>query len=99
MQFTITPEAVRAYKKYANFQDGECYRLYVRTGGPGTGGLFYAVEKYLPEEVGSHDATFEVEGIRFFIREGDAWYFDGGTITHNKYLGEYGFEFYNPSLT
>lgn len=98
MEFTITPETVRAYKKYADFQDGECYRLYVRTAGPGTGGLFYAIEKSSPDEAAEGDAMFEVEGIRFFIRTSDAWYFDGGSITYNKYLGEYGFEFYNPAL-
>ncbi|AMA73749.1 MULTISPECIES: iron-sulfur cluster biosynthesis family protein [Aneurinibacillus] len=98
MNFTITPEAVQAYKKYAGFREGDCYRLYVRTGGPGAGGLFYAIEKSSQNEMKAGDAVFEVGGIRFFIRASDAWYFEGGTLSHNKYLGEYGFEFHNPLL-
>jgi len=98
VNFTIMPEAVQAYKKYADFREGECYRFYVRTGGPGTGGLFYAVEKSSQDEIGTDDVLFEVEGICFWIRGSDAWYFDGGTLSYNKYLGEYGFEFCNPSL-
>jgi iron-sulfur cluster assembly protein len=98
IDITITPEAVQAYKKYAEFQEGEYYRLYVRTSGPGTGGLFYAVEKTQLDEVKEGDAVCKVEGIYFVIRPNDAWYFDGGTLSYNKYLGEYGFEFHNPNV-
>ncbi|WP_047155393.1 iron-sulfur cluster biosynthesis family protein [Aneurinibacillus tyrosinisolvens] len=96
--FTLTPEAAQAYKKYAGFNEGEIYRLYTRTSGPGTGGLFYALEKSGQDEVQEEDAVFQVEGICFFIRPADFWYFNGGTLSHDRYMGEYGFEFRNPLL-
>lgn len=95
IQVTIPPDFARAYQRYAGFSPGETYRLYVRTGGPGTGGLFYAIEKDV-EYPG--DAVWEVEGMRFVIRPSDFWYFDGGEFSHNPLLGEFGFQFHNPAL-
>ncbi|WP_232697708.1 iron-sulfur cluster biosynthesis family protein [Brevibacillus daliensis] len=95
LQLTITPEFSLAYQKYAGFKPGETIRLYVRTAGPGTGGLFYAVDK---DDRHKDDAFFDVEGIRFVIRPTDFWYFDGGTLSYDEVLGEYGFMFHNPGI-
>jgi iron-sulfur cluster assembly protein len=95
IQLRIQPEFALAYQRYAGFQPGDVLRLYVRTGGPGTGGLFYAIEK---DEELDGDAAFEVEGLRFVIRPADFWYFDGGELSYNKLYGEYGFQFFNPRL-
>jgi iron-sulfur cluster assembly protein len=94
----IHPEVVHAYRKYADFKDGDVYRLYVRTAGPGTGGLFYAIDKSRQEDITDEDVVFAVEGITFYIMPGDFWYFNGGTLSYNRLLGEYGFEFKNPGL-
>jgi len=95
IQLEIQPAFARAYQTYADFRPGDTLRLYARTGGPGTGGLFFAIEK---DEVLPGDAVFEVEGLRFTIRPGDFWYFDGGVLRYDERLGEYGFSFYNPRL-
>lgn len=95
IQLHIDPEFSLAYQKYADFQPGDTLRLYVRTGGPGTGGLFYAIEK---DEAQAGDAVFEVEGLRFVVRPTDFWYFDGAQLSYNKLYGEYGFQFSNPRL-
>ncbi|MED4908956.1 (Fe-S)-binding protein [Brevibacillus centrosporus] len=91
----IEPAFALAYKRYAEFKAGDILRLYVRTSGPGTGGLFYAIEK---DTVMTDDAIFDVEGLRFVIRPTDFWYFDGGQFTYNPAFGEYGFAFSNPRL-
>ncbi|GED67835.1 hypothetical protein BRE01_15370 [Brevibacillus reuszeri] len=85
----------KAYQRYAGFLPGDTLRLYVRTSGPGTGGLFYAIEK---DEAMTGDAVFEVEGLTFVIRPTDFWYFDGGSLAYNPTYGEYGFTFSNPRL-
>ncbi|MBO8164561.1 MAG: iron-sulfur cluster biosynthesis family protein [Brevibacillus sp.] len=95
IQLTIEPEVALAYQRYAGFHPGDTLRLYVRTGGPGTGGLFYAIER---DRQQPDDAVFEVEGLRFVIRPGDFWYFDGGTLRYDKRYGEFGFQFENPNL-
>ncbi|TPG91687.1 (Fe-S)-binding protein [Brevibacillus laterosporus] len=95
IQLKITPEFSLAYQKYAGFTPGETIRLYVRTSGPGTGGLFYAVEK---DQYEADDALYEVAGLRFVIRPSDFWYFDGGALSYDEQLGEYGFMFTNPGL-
>ncbi|MDF2682117.1 MAG: hypothetical protein K0R47_3307 [Brevibacillus sp.] len=92
---TIEPAFALAYQRYAAFEPGDVLRLYVRTSGPGTGGLFYAIEK---DEVMQDDAVFESEGLRFVIRPTDFWYFDGGQLSYNPSYGEYGFSFSNPRL-
>lgn len=91
----IEPAFALAYQRYAGFVKGDTLRLYVRTSGPGTGGLFYAIEK---DERLPDDAVFEVEGLRFVIRPSDFWYFDGGQLLYNPQYGEYGFSFANPRL-
>ncbi|WP_421617025.1 iron-sulfur cluster biosynthesis family protein [Brevibacillus sp. TJ4] len=91
----IEPAFSLAYQRYAGFSPGDTLRLYVRTSGPGTGGLFYAIEK---DEQMEDDALFEVEGLRFVIRPGDFWYFHGGKLHYNPQYGEYGFSFTNPLL-
>ena len=95
---TIMPEVVEAYKKYAGFVEGDWYRLFVRTAGPGTGGLFYALEKGDAQEANEEDTVITIGGVTFFIKPGDAWYFDGGTLSYNDKLGEFGFTFENHSL-
>ncbi len=95
IQLHIQPEFARAYQRYADFRPGDTLRLYVRTGGPGTGGLFYAIEK---DEMLADDAVFEVEGMRFVIRPADFWYFDGAELSYDPLYGEYGFHFRNPRL-
>ncbi|MGO0059190.1 iron-sulfur cluster biosynthesis family protein [Brevibacillus fluminis] len=95
IELRIQPEFALAYQRYADFRPGDTLRLYVRTGGPGTGGLFYAIEK---DEQLANDAAFEVEGMTFVIRPQDFWYFDGGALTYDKRYGEYGFFFSNPRL-
>jgi len=95
IEVNIQPAFAKAYQRYAGFLPGDTLRLYARTGGPGTGGLFFAIEK---DEEAEGDAVFEVEGMRFIIRPGDFWYFDGATLDHNPILGEYGFQFSNPRL-
>ena len=84
-----------AYQRYAGFLPGDTLRLYVRTSGPGTGGMFYAIEK---DEEMTDDAVFVVEGLRFVIRPSDFWYFDGGELRYDPVYGEYGFSFSNPRL-
>ncbi|MFD2369109.1 iron-sulfur cluster biosynthesis family protein [Brevibacillus sp. GCM10020057] len=91
----IEPAFALAYRRYAEFQPGDVLRLYVRTSGPGTGGMFYAIEK---DALAEGDAVFDVEGLRFVIRPTDFWYFDGGHLTYNPAFGEYGFSFSNPRL-
>lgn len=95
IQLVIDPAFSAAYQRYAGFVPGDTLRLYVRTSGPGTGGLFYAIEK---DEYMAEDAIFEVEGLRFVIRPSDFWYFDGGELHYNPLYGEYGFSFSNPRL-
>lgn len=95
VQLRIQPQFALAYQRYAGFKPGDTLRLYVRTSGPGTGGLFYGIEK---DEKMSEDAEFEVEGLRFVIRPADFWYFDGGELSYDKRFGEYGFSFHNPQL-
>ncbi|MFY0543840.1 iron-sulfur cluster biosynthesis family protein [Brevibacillus sp. H7] len=95
IQLRIHPEFARAYQRYADFRPGDTLRLYARTGGPGTGGLFYAIEK---DEVLPGDAVFEVEGLRFVVRPGDFWYFDGAELNYDPLYGEYGFSFRNTRL-
>lgn len=95
IELRIQPEFAQAYQRYADFRPGDTLRLYVRTGGPGTGGLFYAIEK---DEAMTDDAVFEVEGMLFVIRPHDFWYFDGGELTYDKRYGEYGFSFHNPLI-
>lgn len=92
---TIEPAFALAYQRYAGFGPGDVLRLYVRTSGPGTGGLFYAIEK---DVVMRDDAVFDREGLRFVIRPADFWYFDGGRLSYNPSYGEYGFFFSNPRL-
>ncbi|RNB60279.1 (Fe-S)-binding protein [Brevibacillus gelatini] len=91
----IEPAFSLAYQRYAEFRPGDTLRLYVRTSGPGTGGLFYAIEK---DEAMPGDAVFEVEGLRFVIRPADFWFFDGGKLAFDPAYGEYGFRFSNPRL-
>ncbi|WNC15737.1 (Fe-S)-binding protein [Brevibacillus brevis] len=91
----IEPAFAQAYMRYAGFEPGDILRLYVRTSGPGTGGLFYAIEK---DEVMRDDAVFEVEGLRFVVRPTDFWYFDGGHLRYEAAYGEYGFFYSNPRL-
>ncbi|MGG3882646.1 (Fe-S)-binding protein [Brevibacillus panacihumi] len=95
IRLVIEPAFSLAYQRYAGFAPGETLRLYARTSGPGTGGLFYAIEK---DEYMAEDAIFEVEGLRFVIRPSDFWFFDGGTLRYNPLYGEYGFSFFNPRL-
>lgn len=95
IKLEIEPAFSTAYQRYAGFLPGDTLRLYVRTSGPGTGGLFYAIEK---DEYMADDAVFEVEGLRFVIRPSDFWYFDGGELRYNSLYGEYGFSFSNPRL-
>ena len=92
---TIEPEFSLAYQRYAGYTPGDTLRLYVRTSGPGTGGLFFAIQK---DEQMEGDAVFDVEGLRFVIRPGDFWFFDGGRLRFNPQFGEYGFSFSNPRL-
>jgi iron-sulfur cluster assembly protein len=95
IKLVIEPAFASAYQRYADFLPGDTLRLYVRTSGPGTGGLFYAIEK---DQYMAEDALFEVEGLRFVIRPTDFWYFDGGELRYNPQYGEYGFSFFNPRL-
>lgn len=95
IELQIQSEFALAYQRYADFRPGDTLRLYVRTGGPGTGGLFYAIEK---DEQFADDAVFEVEGMIFVIRPQDFWYFHGGKLTYDKRYGEYGFFFANPLI-
>ncbi|GAA4726997.1 iron-sulfur cluster biosynthesis family protein [Brevibacillus fulvus] len=95
IQLQIDPEFALAYQRYADFKPGDKLRLYVRTGGPGSGGLQFAIQK---DEIDPDDAVFEVAGLRFLIRPADFWYFDGAKLTYNPVYGEYGFEYANPRL-
>ncbi|UFJ41188.1 (Fe-S)-binding protein [Brevibacillus humidisoli] len=95
LQLMIEPAFSLAYQRYAGYRPGETLRLYVRTGGPGTGGLFYAIEK---DQQLPGDALFEVEGLRFVIRPADFWYFNGGTLRYDQRYGDFGFQFSNPGL-
>ncbi len=95
IQLRIDPAFSLAYQRYAGFRPGDTLRLYVRTSGPGTGGLFYAIER---DQATESDAVFTVEGLQFVIRPGDFWYFDGGELTYDKRFGENGFQFRNPIL-
>ncbi|WP_139492377.1 iron-sulfur cluster biosynthesis family protein [Brevibacillus dissolubilis] len=95
LSLTIHPEFAKAYRKYAGYQSGESFRLYVRTGGPGTGGLYYAIERDMAE---SEDAVYEVDGIIFFVRPADFWYFDGAELSYDNLLGEFGFTYQNPNI-
>lgn len=91
----IQPAFAIAYQQYADFRPGDILRLYARTGGPGTGGLFFAIEK---DQILAEDAVFQVEGLTFTIRPGDFWYFEGGLLGYDERYGEYGFYFHNPRL-
>ncbi|NGQ96638.1 iron-sulfur cluster biosynthesis family protein [Brevibacillus sp. SYP-B805] len=95
IQLEIQPAFALAYLRMAAFRQGDVLRLYVRTGGPGTGGLFFALEK---DEMLPGDAVYHVEGLTFVIRPGDFWYFDGGRLGYDERFGEYGFFFENPRL-
>ncbi|GGI99298.1 hypothetical protein GCM10010885_05860 [Alicyclobacillus cellulosilyticus] len=80
MHIDVSPRAVSWMREELNVRPGDWVRIYVRYGGspqfqPGFS-LGLAVEP--PADVGS---CTEQDGIRFYIRHSDLWYFDGHDLT------------------
>ncbi|MFC5711824.1 iron-sulfur cluster biosynthesis family protein [Thalassorhabdus alkalitolerans] len=93
MDFTISSEAAKHYKKEMELKEGDAVRLFVRVGGVGSGGFSIGVAKETPSPT-----SFQVtkEGVTFFVTEEDQWYVDGMTISYEPGIDYFHFE--NPKI-
>lgn len=74
MRFDMTAPVAEFYKKELNVKAGEAVRLFVRAGE----GFFIGVEKGVFEAADYHVTQGEVT---FFIKQDDAWFYDGKCLT------------------
>lgn len=74
MRFHMTPSVAEFYKKALDVKAGEAVRLFVRAGE----GFFIGVEKDVAEDTDFHLTCDEVT---FFIKQDDAWFFDGKSLS------------------
>lgn len=78
MKVSVTPTAMDWFQRDWGFKSGDYARIYVRYGG-GHDGFSIAVGKSnAPEDVAAYTTQ---NGITFYIRDDDAWYFDEKNLT------------------
>lgn len=75
MQIDISQPAFQWFKKELRLESGDEVRFFVRYGGHSTvqQGFSLGVTKEKATDIGS---STEVNGITFYIRRDDLWYFD-----------------------
>ncbi|WP_134683804.1 hypothetical protein [Brevibacillus migulae] len=74
MRFQLTPPVAEFYKKALELKNGEAIRLFVRAGE----GFFLGVEK---DVRGVEDYCLTCDEVTFFIKQDDAWFYDGKSLS------------------
>jgi len=92
---TLTPDAVQEIKRLQKVQElgGAALRLGVKGGG--CSGLSYTVN--FDTEMGPHDQSYEVEGIRIIVDMKSAIYLQGTQLDYQKDMLSGQFKFSNPN--
>ncbi|NNU82931.1 hypothetical protein ETC05_03435 [Geobacillus sp. BMUD] len=81
MNIVITKKAFNWYKRELGLKPGDAVRFFVRYGGCSTVQRGFSLGMSKEESVDEPAAQTTVDGITFFVEEGDQWYFDGGNLT------------------
>jgi uncharacterized protein YneR len=78
--FSITSRAVRLYKEEMDLRDGDALQLFVRYAGTGLG-FCLGIERGTPDP---GDYVKEVDGIRFFIKSHELWFFEKMSMDYDE---------------
>lgn len=75
MNITVTPEAVQWFKRELHLNADSTVRFFVKYGGDASvqQGFSLGINVEAPKNVVS---SAEIDGVRFFVRDEDAWYFE-----------------------
>ncbi|MFQ5780724.1 MAG: HesB/IscA family protein [Nitrospiria bacterium] len=91
----LTPNAVKEVKGMIERKNLGNVALRVSVQGGGCSGLTYSLN--FDTEVTTHDAFFEVEGLRVIVDKKSALYLTGTKLDFSKELVGGGFKFLNPN--
>lgn len=75
MHIHISNDAIAWYEEQLNLQKGDHVRFFARYGGTSThqAGFSLGIEKEKPISIG---ASFQKNGVQYFVEENDLWYFN-----------------------
>lgn len=94
MELIVHDQATDWYKQELDLQPGDAVRFFVRYGGCSTvqKGFSLGVVK---EELSDVGISTENQGITFFIKDQDLWYFEDNNliVEYDEKLGEAGFHY------
>lgn len=97
MILKVQEEAAQWYKNELELEDNDSLRFFVRYGGVGglQPGMSLGVRPDSPAEPIAEDKQ---EGIRFYVEQEDAWYFDhyNVTVKYDRDKQEPDFDYYEP---
>ncbi|MFC4557237.1 HesB/YadR/YfhF family protein [Virgibacillus kekensis] len=78
LKLTVTKSAAKWYKEELSLQNGDHVRFYVRYGfGGHIPGFSLGISVDTPTDI---YASTEVDGVKFYVENKDAWYFDEGAL-------------------
>ncbi|CAM3913768.1 HesB/YadR/YfhF family protein [Alkalicoccus chagannorensis] len=81
MELNITDQAAAWFKDEIDLNQGDYIKFFAKYGGtsPIQSGFSLAFEPY--QEPMKTGVSTEKDGIKFFVEDGDLWYFDGHDLT------------------
>lgn len=92
---TLTPAAIQEVKRLQEVQGMGSTALRLGVKGGGCSGLSYTVN--FDTEVGPHDQSYEVEGVRVIVDMKSAIYLQGTQLDYQKDMLSGQFKFSNPN--
>ncbi|AGT31895.1 HesB/YadR/YfhF family protein [Geobacillus genomosp. 3] len=81
MNIIVTKKAFDWYKRELGLKPGDAIRFFARYGGCSTVQKGFSLGMVKDEPADEPAAQTTVDGVTFFVEDGDQWYFDGHDLT------------------